>query len=137
MESKPTRQTYYHIEPIIYWNSELGIHLNSTSNSIKYYAYMRNSIEFLAYNLFFTKQCYQEYQIVYNKAFTVIPVFESEQEHSEFMGYVKTHNYDFTAAVEAQSIDEMFPTYSKVVNTVIIYKLGKTLVQWLDQWRQQ
>jgi hypothetical protein len=132
-----TRQTYYHIEPSTYWNSELGIHLNNTSNSIKYYGYIRNSIEFLAYNLFFTKQCYEEDQIVYNKAFTVIPVFESEQERSEFMGYVKTHNYDFTAAVEAQSIDEMFPTYSKAVNTVIIYKFGKTLVQWLEQWRQQ
>lgn len=30
---------------------------------------------------------------------------------------------DFTANVEAQSIDEMFPAYSKNVNTVIIYKL--------------
>lgn len=132
-----TRQTYYHIEPDTYWDSELGIRLNNISNSIKYYAYIRNSIEFLAYNLFFTKQCYQADQIAYNKAFTVIPVFESEQEHIEFMSYVKTKTNDFTAAVEAQNIDEMFPTYSKVVNTVIIYKLGKTLVQWLDQWRQQ
>lgn len=132
-----TRQTYYHIEPNTYWNSELGIHLNTISNSIKYYAYIQNSIEFLAYNLFFTMQSYGEDQRVYNKAFTVIPIFESEQEHSEFMDYIKTHNYDFIAAVEGQSIDEMFPTYSKNVNTVIIYKLGKTLVQWLDQWRQR
>jgi len=131
-----TKQTYYHIEPNTYWDSELGIHLNDISNSIKYYAYIRNSIEFLAYNLFFTKQCYLEDQIAYNKAFTVIPVFESEQEHIEFMDYVKTNNNEFIAAVEAQSIDEMFPTYSKAVNTVIIYKLGKTLVQWLDYWRQ-
>ena len=108
-----TRQTYYHIEPNTYWDSELGIHLKNTSNSIKYYAY-----------------------IAYNKAFTVIPVFESEQEHIEFMGYVKTHISNFATDVEGQNIDEMFPTYSKVVNTVIIYKLGKTLVQWLDQWRQ-
>lgn len=132
-----TRQTYYHIEPKTYWNSELGIYLNNISSSIKYYAYIRDSIEFLAYNFFFIKQCYQENQIVYNKAFTVIPIFESEQEHSEFMSYVNMHKDDFTAAVETQSIDEMFPTYSKTVNTVIIYKLGKTLVQWLDHWRQR
>lgn len=131
-----TRQTYYHIEPNTYWDSELGIHLKNTSNSIKYYAYIRNSIELLAFNLFFTKLCYKDVQIAYNKAFTVIPVFESEQEHIEFMGYVKTHISNFAADVEGQNIDEMFPTYSKVVNTVIIYKLGKTLVQWLDQWRQ-
>ncbi len=132
-----TRQTYYHIEPNTYWNRELGIHLNNTSNSIKYYAYIRNSVKFLAYNLFFTKQCYDEEQKMYNRAFTVIPVFESEQEHNEFMGYVKTRKNDFTTAVEAQSIDEMFPTYSKTVTTVIIYKFGKTLVQWLDQRRQK
>ncbi len=131
-----TRQTYYHIEPDMFWDGELGIHLNNTVSSIKYYAYIRNSIEFLAFNLFFTKQCYKDEQIAYSKAFTVIPVFESEQEYIEFMGYVKIHISDFTADVEVQNIDEMFPTYSKVVNTVIIYKLGKTLVQWLDQWRQ-
>ncbi|RBP58448.1 putative DNA-binding protein [Alkalibaculum bacchi] len=132
-----TRQTYYHIEPNTYWNRELGIHLNNTSNSIKYYAYIRNSVKFLAYNLFFSKQCYDEDQILYNRAFTVVPVFESEQEHNEFMSYVNTHKDDFTAAVEVQSIDEMFPTYSKNVTTVIIYKFGKTLVQWLEQWRQK
>lgn len=80
--------TYYHIEPNTYWNRELGIHLNNTSNSIKYYAYIRNSVKFLAYNLFFTKQCYDEDQKTYNRAFAVIPVFESEQEHNEFMGYI-------------------------------------------------
>lgn len=63
----------------------------------------------------------------------IIPVFESEQEHMEFMGYVKMHNDDFIADVQAQGIDELFPTYSKAVHTVIIYKFGKTLVQWLDQ----
>lgn len=51
------------------------------------------------------------------------------------MDYVKTRIDDFTVAVEAQSIDEMFPDYSQTGNTFIVYKLGKTLVQCLDQWR--
>ena len=29
----------------------------------------------------------------------------------------------------------MFPDYAKNVNTVIVYKLGKTMVQWLENWR--
>lgn len=132
-----TRQTYYHIEPDTYWDGELGIHFNNMTNSVKYYAYIRNSVKFLAYKLFFIKQCYKEEQMAYNKVFTVIPIFESAQEHVEFMDYVKMHKNDFAAAVKAQVVDEMFPAYSKSVNTSIVYKLGKTLVQWLKQWRHQ
>ena len=51
-----TRQTYYHIEPTKYNESGLGITLHKTIPSIPYYAYTRNSIEFLAYKLFF-KEC--------------------------------------------------------------------------------
>lgn len=131
-----TRQTYYHIEPETYWNSELGVHLNGMADTIKYYAYMKDSIEYLAYKLFFTMQCYKEEQRIFNKAFTVIPIFEDEQEHIEFIEYVKGHREDFKQDVENQNVDEMFPEYSKVVNTVIFYKLGKTLVHWLDRWRQ-
>ena len=131
-----TRQTYYHIEPETYWNSELGVHLNGMSNTIKYYAYMKDSIEYLAFILFFTMLCYKEEQRIFNKAFTVIPIFEDEQEHIEFIEYVKGHREDFKQDVENQNVDEMFPEYSKVVNTVLFYKLGKTLVQWLDRWRQ-
>lgn len=130
-----TRQTYYHIEPKRYWSDELGICLDKTTNSIRYYAYMRNSIEFLGYKLFFEMQCYKEEQKIYNKAFTVIPVFENEQEHDRFMDYVKTYKNEFKADVERQSIEEMFPFYAKTVDTVIVYKFGKTLVQWLEQWR--
>ena len=66
----------------------------------------------------------------------VIPVFEDEQEHNKFMQYVKKHKDNFKEDVENQNIDEMFPYYSKAVNAVIIYKIGKTLVQWLNKWRQ-
>lgn len=97
---------------------------------------MKDSIEYLAYKLFFTMQCYKEEQRIFNKAFTVIPIFEDEQEHIEFIEYVKGHREDFKQDVENQNVDEMFPEYSKVVNTVLFYKLGKTLVQWLDRWRQ-
>ena len=132
-----TRQTYYHIEPNTYWDSTLGIQLNKLSDSIKYYAYIRNSIQFLAYKLFFTKQCYNDAQIAFNRAFTVIPVFESEQEHNEFMDYTREHKEDFSFAVDTQCIDEVFPRYAKNVDTIIVYKLGKTLVQWLDRWRRR
>ncbi len=131
-----TRQTYYHIEPEMYWEKELGIQLSKENDSIMYYAYIRNSVSFLAYNLFFEKQCYQEVQKACNRSFSVIPVFESEQERIEFMDYVKMYATEFAAAVEAQSVDDMFPTYSSAVKTVIVYKFGKMLVQWLDRWRQ-
>ena len=53
-----TKQTYYHIEPETYWSRDLGLCLNDITDSIKYYAYMRDSIGYLAYKLFFTMQCY-------------------------------------------------------------------------------
>ena len=131
-----TKQTYYHIEPETYWDRELGLRFNNMTDSIKYYAYMRDSIEYLAYKLFFSMQCYREEQKVYNKALLVIPIFEDEREHNGFMQYVKKRKDDFKEDVENQNIDEMFPFYSKSVNTVIVYKIGKTMVQWLDKWRQ-
>ena len=93
-------------------------------------------VDYLAYKLFFSMQCYREEQKVYNKALLVIPIFEDEREHNEFMQYVKKRKDDFKEDVENQNIDEMFPFYSKSVNTVIVYKIGKTMVQWLDKWRQ-
>jgi len=131
-----TRQSYYHIEPNKYDVSELGVQLHKTYDSIIYYAYTLNSIRFLAYKLFF-KECYDDSQIAFNKAFTVIPVFEDKQEHIEFIDYVKGNKGCFASDVEAQGIGEMFPTYAQAANTVIVYKVGKTLVQWLDRWRQQ
>ena len=76
-------------------------------------------------------------KIAFNRAFTVIPVFENKQEHTEFMDYVKGKKECFASDVEAQDIDEMFPTYAQATNTIIVYKVGKTLVQWLALWRQQ
>lgn len=132
---RTTKQTYYHIEPESYWSKELGVHCNDTSDSIKYSAYIKTGIEYLSYNLFFEKQCYREDQKRLNKAFEVIPVFENESEHTKFIEYVKEHRDDFRKHVESQSIAEMFPSYSQKVDTVIYYKLGKTLVQWLDEWK--
>ncbi|WP_086443707.1 ATP-binding protein [Candidatus Enterococcus lemimoniae] len=130
-----TRQTFYHIEPKTYWDKALGISINGITDSIKYYAYIENSIEYLAFNLFFDKQCYSDRELDYNKALQVIPVFKSEQEHLEFMEHIKTCVDEFELAVENQDINGMFPTYAKEVDTVIVYKLGKTLVQWLREWR--
>lgn len=130
-----TRQSYYHIEPNMYWDSELKIPLNNISDSIKYYAYILNSIEFLAFKLFFKKQCYQDKEISYYKALSTIPIFQSEQERIDFIDYIKLYIDDFKKAVEKQNIDEMFPNYTKFADTVIFYKLGKTMVQWLENWR--
>ena len=80
-------------------------------------------------------QCYREDEKALNKAFTVIPVFENEFEQTEFLKYVKKRKDNFRKHVESQDIEEMFPDYSRMVDTVICYKLGKTLVQWLDEWR--
>lgn len=132
-----TKQTYYHIEPKVYWNNELGICLHSKTNSIKYYAYIQNSVEFLAFNLFFNKQCYLDKEFYYDKALMAIPVFASDREHSLFMDYVKENKVKFKTDVESQNINEMFPGYAKAVDKVIIYKLGKTLVQWLEFWRDK
>lgn len=130
-----TRQSYYQIEPNTYWDNEFGISLNDIGDSIKYYAYIQDSIEYLAFNLFFDKQCYQDKDLSYDKALAVIPVFKSKQEHVDFIGYTKTHINEFKEDVVNQNIDEMFPDYAKNVNTVIVYKLGKTMVQWLENWR--
>jgi len=131
-----TRQTYYHIEPNTYWANDLDMYLGKMNSPVKYYAYIQDSIKYLAYNLFLSKQCYKEEQKLYNNALTVIPVFESEQEHTQFMEYVNLQAIEFKNAVSIQNIDEMFPVYSQNVDSVVIYKLGKTLVQWLAQWRQ-
>lgn len=80
-------------------------------------------------------QCYYEKEVVYEKALSVIPVFNSEEEHIQFMDYVVTRGKEFKLAVELQDTDDMFPVYSQTVNTVVVYKLGKTLVQWLEDWR--
>jgi hypothetical protein len=130
-----TKQTYYHIEPNMSYIKKLGIYLNKFSDYIQYYYYLQDSIKYLAYKLFFTMQCYRDDQKHLNKAFTVIPVFENEQEHNEFIEYVKIHKDDFKTDVETQDIEEMFPLYTQTVDTAIVYKLGKTLVEWLDNWK--
>lgn len=130
-----TRQSYYHIEPNTYWTNELELIVSKITDSIKYYAYIKDSIEFNAFNLFFNMQCYDEKEVAYEKALSVVPVFESEEEHKRFMDYIFQRKNDFKVAVDTQSVEEMFPDYTKEVDTVVIYKLGKTLVQWLDQWR--
>ena len=130
-----TRQDHYHIEPDMKFDGELGIKYDEYNNSIQYYFYYENNINYLAYKLFFEKQCYHDDQKALNKAFTVIPIFENEKEHNEFLDYVKKHKEDFKNAVDTQDINEMFPLYAKNVKTVIVYKLGKTLVQWLEKWR--
>lgn len=130
-----TMQTYFLIEPNIYWDGDIGLSLNTITNGIKYYAYIQDSVRYLAFNIFFNKQCYTNKLLNYNKVLMVIPIFKNEQEHSNFINYVKTRIVDFKKSVENQDIDEMFPEYAKNVPTVIVYKLGKTMVQWLDEWR--
>ncbi len=125
-----TKQTYYHIEPECYWCKEFGVHWDRMTDSIPYYAYRKDSIKYLAFKLFFEMQCYREDEKALNKAFTVIPVFENEFEQTEFLKYVKKRKENFRKHVESQDIEEMFPDYSRMVDTVICYKLGKTLVQW-------
>lgn len=132
---KSTKQSYYQIDPNKYLLDDCNIYLNNTTNSIQYYAYIQDSTLFLAFNLFFEKQCYQDKDLTYRSALMVIPVFKSEQEHTDFICYIKSHVSDFKKAVENQSIDEMFPNYAKLVDTALVYKLGKTLVQWLASWR--
>lgn len=132
---KATRQTYYHIEPKMSYLRKLDISLNEYSDSIQYYYYLQDSVEYLAYKLFFAMQCYRDDQKYKNNAFSVIPVFENEQEHTEFIEYIKTYKDDFKKDVDAQSVEEMFPFYAQTVDTVNVYKLGKVLVQWVDKWR--
>ncbi|MGI6545544.1 MAG: helix-turn-helix domain-containing protein [Fastidiosipilaceae bacterium] len=133
---RATRQTYCHIEPERYDYEEYKIRQKSGRKiPIRYFAYTRNSVKFLAYTLFFSKECCQEEQIEFNKVFTVIPVFNNEQERKDFINYVETRHDDFIEAVETQNIDAMFPSYSQAVDSVIVYKFGKTLVQWLYKWR--
>lgn len=130
-----TLQSYYHIEPKTYWDNELGIFIHKAASSIKYYAYIQDSIEFLAFKLFFDKQCYQDKELSYSKALMIIPVFKNEQEHLQFMQYVKSNSAQFRVDVDEQVVDEMYPEYAQKVNRVVIYKFCKTLVQWLDRWR--
>lgn len=130
-----TRQDYYHIEPPTYYIKLNNLHPRFMG-SLPYHAYLENSVELLAYELFFHLQCYHENQKALNNAFTVIPIFKNQQEHVNFTKYLSMHNSEFSSAVEEMNIDEMFPTYAKDVDTAVVYKLGKTMVLWLEQWRQ-
>lgn len=132
-----TRQSYYHIEPNTYWTKDLGLQFNKMIDAIKYYAYIQDNINFMAFKLFFEKQCYKDKQLTYEKALAIIPVFECEEEHIQFMNYVVGQKREFVIDVESQDIDEMFPNYSKDASTVVIYKLCKTLVKWLNEWRMK
>lgn len=116
-----TKQTYYHIELGTYRDRKLGLCLNDMTDSIKYYAYVRDSIEYPAYKLFFTMQYYCEEQKDYNKTLLVMPIFEDKREHNELMKYVKKRKDDSKKDVEKQNMDERFPLYSESVNTVISY----------------
>lgn len=130
-----TRQSFCHIEPNIYWESELGISLNKISDTIKYYAYTEDSIEFLAFKLFFNKQCYQDKKLTHDKIFKIIPLFKSEQERLTFIKYLRNKKNDFRNAVEKQSVNEVFPEYAQFVDSIIIYKFCKTMVEWLNDWK--
>jgi hypothetical protein len=131
-----SRQIYYHIEPETYWVKGLGIRLDDKLNTVPYHAYIQNSVEFLAHKLFFSLQYYRDDgERIHDLAFSVIPVFESKQEHAEFMRYIEMNSCEFSSAVNNMDINEVFPTYARSADTVVVYKLGKALVQWLDRWR--
>lgn len=127
-----TRQDYYLVEPCKQW-FDRQVYDPGIFNM--YYCYYENSIKFLAYKLFYEIQCYHGEQKLHSKTFTIIPVFESKQEHDVFLDYIKHHANEFDHAVNNQTINEMFPSYTQNVDSSIVYKLCKTMVQWLDDWR--
>jgi len=127
-----TRQDYYLIEPC---KKRFDKEICDPNSYNMYYYYCKNSIKFLAYKLFYEMQCYHEEQEICSRTFTIIPVFENEQEHIAFIDYIKCNAKKFNNAVNSQSADEMFPHYAQYVTSSIVYKQCKTMVQWLNDWR--
>lgn len=80
-------------------------------------------------------QCYHMDQRN-EEAFKVIPVFNSENEHKEFIEYIKRNIEKFESDVDSMDVNEMFPLYAKNAKSVVVYKLCKTMVQWLAEWRK-
>lgn len=129
-----TRQEYFHIEPDNYIFELAGKIWNLPCYNM-YYAYIENSVNYLAYKLFFSMQCYHMDQRN-EEAFKVIPVFNSENEHKEFIEYIKRNIEKFESDVDSMDVNEMFPLYAKNAKSVVVYKLCKTMVQWLAEWRK-
>lgn len=129
-----TRQDYFHVEPDKY-RFELKSELWNLSHYNMYYAYIKNSVNYLACKLFFFMQCYHMEQRV-EEVFKIIPVFESENEHKEFIEYISENREKFKNDVDSMDVNEMFPLYTKEVKSVVVYKLCKTMAQWLAEWRK-
>lgn len=129
-----TRQDYFQVEPNLY-SFKLEGELWNLFHYNMYYAYIKNSVNYLACKLFFSIQCYHMDQRI-EDVFKIIPVFESENEHKEFLEYISENREKFKIDVDSMDVNEMFPLYTKEVKSVVVYKLCKTMVQWLAEWRK-
>ena len=125
-----SRQTYYHIEPKQFRIDNLGLYLRY-SVPIPYYVYFEDSIEFLAYQLFAAEAGVRGKR----PWMRIVPVFKDCEEHTKFIKYIKENKEKFVSNVEKINVDDIFPSYAKDVDTVIVYKLCKTMTAWLYQWR--
>lgn len=125
-----SRQTYYHIEPEKFRIDDLGLYMKD-SVSVPYYAYFENSIELLAYQLFAEEGRMSGKQ----SWMRIIPVFKDHQEHAKFLEYIASNKGKFVSDVESMNVDDIFPSYARDADTVIVYKLCKTMTAWLGYWR--
>lgn len=135
---RATKQTYFHIEPESkFLDREFEIFLDSKScSTAKYFYFLENTVNFLAYELFFKLESYKDDCIISKEnALTVIPIFKDEQEHTDFMDYILTNKAEFKDEVDKQKACDVFPKYASEVASIIVYKLGKTLVLYLEDWR--
>ncbi len=55
------------------------------------------------------------------EAFKVIPVFNSENEHKEFIEYIKRNIEKFESDVDSMDVNEMFPLYAKKMQNQLLF----------------
>jgi hypothetical protein len=66
--------------------------------------------------------------------YSVVPVFENAEEHKVFIEYIKAHKNDFMQKIGDYNGD-IYRGCSSHIDYLCI--IGKTLVDWLDEWRTQ
>jgi hypothetical protein len=140
-------QTHWHTEPkCAEFDYASELRTKQSGIAAHYYYYIDKSIGYLSHKLFYHLKHYRDFCERRDITFEVIPVFKTESEYAKFIDYINSRADEFKQAVIKQPINEKSPSYvqkannvwidKQSANTVEVYRLCKTMVQWLETWRK-
>ena len=66
--------------------------------------------------------------------YAVVPVFEDNNEHKQFIKYVRNREDDFLKILDCYAGVEL-SGYANPNGIDCLCKIGETLVNWLTRWR--